>query len=437
LKNIFTLSFVILFALSGIAHPMPTSVVLLDIKQGGVAAEIQLPLGELGLAIGRDFSRDSEILFLQSKQAISDYLLQHFRVIGSDGSQWSVAVSDLGIAKAEQSATNSGNNGAATGIYQELIAHLWLKPNGSRVETRKFTLYYDVIIHQVVTHRALLSVRQDFDNGLVGEHSTELGTIQLDPKTNTISPVQINLSQGSIWKGFQSMLSLGAAHIAEGTDHLLFLLVLLLAAPMIAENKRWTSIGNTRYSLVRLLKIVTAFTIGHSVTLVIAAVGWLKLPAQPVEILIAVSILITAIHALRPIFPKKEIYVAAGFGLIHGLAFATVLTNLYLDTQRMVLSVLGFNIGIELMQLFVLLLTMPWLILISKTRYYKYIRVGGALFAALAALAWIVERVTNKPNIITTLVGNWSLVVGRWIILGLAIVAIVTYFLQENKRFRR
>ena len=83
-------------------------------------------------------------------------------------------------------------------------------------------------------------------------------------------------------------------HISEGTDHLLFLLVLLLPAPLLLKQKRWGRFGGTRYSLIRLLKIVTAFTLEHSLTLIIGALGWLWLPVQPVEVLIAFSILVSA-----------------------------------------------------------------------------------------------------------------------------------------------
>lgn len=97
--------------------------------------------------------------------------------------------------------------------------------------------------------------------------------------------------------------------------------------------------GGIRYSVVRLFKIVTAFTIGHSVTLLAGALGWLRLPAQPIEVLISFSILASAVHAIRPLFPGKEGWVAAGFGLVHGLAFATVLSNLELSGGKLALSI--------------------------------------------------------------------------------------------------
>src|SRR5271165_3502823 len=125
--------------------------------------------------------------------------------------------------------------------------------------------------------------------------------------------------------GFVNLFRLGMRHIAEGTDHLLFLLVLLLPAPLIVVGSRWAGFAGMSNSVLRILKIVTAFTIGHSITLALAAFGIVRVPSRPIEVLIAVSILVSAIHALRPIFPGKEAGIAAYFGLIHGLAFAATL----------------------------------------------------------------------------------------------------------------
>ena len=210
-----------------------------------------------------------------------------------------------------------------------------------------------------------------------------------------------------------------------------FLLVLLLAAPLLISDKRWGDFGGTRYALKRLVKIITAFTIGHSLTLLAGAIGWLRLPNQPIEVLIAVSILVSAIHVLKPIFPNREAIVAAGFGLIHGLAFANTLSDLQLDTAAMTLSILGFNIGIELQQLLVVALIVPSLIVLSKqAKLYDFIRIGGAIWAGVAATAWIVQRISGKSNAITEGVAQ-VFVYSRWLILALAILAAGSYVFNK------
>jgi hypothetical protein len=405
------------------AHPMPNSILLLDLKSNGIAVELQLPLTDLQLAMGKDWSGLAEDLIRDDEKELADYILAHVHPIGENGASWEVKILGLQTGNAEQT---------ATGVYQELRVHLWMQPPQS-ASLRKFTLNYDVIVHQVVTHKILVSVRQDWMNGKVGEAQAQVGVIGLDARSNTIPPLSINLEEGSAWKGFASMVNLGMRHISEGTDHLLFLLALLLSAPLIAEGSRWARFGGTKYSLIRLIKITTAFTLGHSVTLLAGALGWLRLPQQPVEIIIAVSILVTAIHALRPLFPGKEIFVASSFGLIHGLAFATIISGLQLEAGRMALSILGFNLGIELMQLFVILMTMPWLLLISNLALYKWTRIALATFAAAAALAWIAERSLQEANVLSA-----SLFAvashGNYFVAALAGFAIAGYMMAQLKR---
>lgn len=120
---------------------------------------------------------------------------------------------------------------------------------------------------------------------------------------------------------------------------------------------------------------MTAFTIGHSITLALAASGLVNVPGHPIEILIAVSILISVMHAIRPLLPGREAFIAGGFGLINGLVFASTLAELGLHRWEKIASILGFNLGIEAMQLAVILCVMPSLVLLSRTRLYTGFRI--------------------------------------------------------------
>jgi len=411
------LLWVVLLATSqrALAHPMPSSVVLLDLRATGVAAEVQLPLGELQAALGQqlDVTTNPETLVARVGPALRAYLLAHVQPTSFEGQPWVVSITDLRVGAAEQ--TN-------TGPYQELVAHLWLRPPGG-ASSRAFVLHYDIVMHQLVTHAALVSIRQDWDTGVRAEYPVQVGVIRLNPRDNSIAPLYIEPAGGSLWRGFRSMVSLGMSHIAEGTDHLLFLLVLLLPAPLLVRFGRWVRFGGVRYSLGRLLKIVTAFTLGHSLTLLLGALDCVRLPGQLVEVLIAGSILVSAVHAWRPLFAGREAWVAAGFGLVHGLAFASTLAGLHLDAGRMALSILGFNLGIELMQLFVITATVPWLLLLSYTAAYPAVRVGGAALASLTALAWIAERLSGQPNALTLLVAQ-LVPYASWLLGALAVGAV-------------
>lgn len=396
------------------AHPMPNSVVLLTIHNTRIDAEVQIPLSELQAAFGPAVNDSSAGLIAWFGPQLRDYLVRHIRPESPEGRAWTVVVDELSVQETQN---------AINGTYRELLAQLRLVPPPGQ-DVRRFVFRYDAVLHQVVTHKILVSVRQDWARGLVdSENPTQVGVIELDIVNNRILPLPVSLESGSTWSGFRAMVELGTRHIAEGTDHLLFLLVLLLPAPLLVDSRRWGRFGGIRYSLRRVVIIVTAFTLGHSLTLLLGALNWVRLPGQPVEILIALSIGISAIHAWRPLFPGRESWVAAGFGLIHGLAFAGTLANLQLDAGPMALSILGFNLGIELMQLLVIALTIPWLLLLSRTPAYGTVRLAGALLAAVAALGWVAERVTNQANAVSAAVAQVAHY-APYLLLPLAVLAL-------------
>jgi hypothetical protein len=415
-KILYFLLFCPFFAL---AHQMPNSILNLDIAEKTIQADLQMPLEDLQVASNIFFGRNAENELIRYKKDIQNYLFNHIKI-----DNWTVSVGEITLADVNQ---------AASGDYKELNAKITLTPNDIK-DLRNFDLYYDVITHQVVTHETLISIRNDWKSGIYGENATQIGVINMDVPTNTIKPFQVRLAAGSTWKGFVALFQLGMSHIEEGTDHLLFLLVLLIPAPLLVENRRWKSYVGTKKSVWKLLKIITAFTVGHSITLLFGTLGWIPFSTKLIESLIAVSILVSAIHAIFPLFFQKEIYIAAGFGLIHGLAFSNTLSNMPLTPTQMGLSILGFNLGIEVMQLFVMLLILPSLLTICyySLRSYHYFRIFAAVFALVAASAWLLERVTEQPNFIATFLEkppqySW------WIVGDLAFFALVTWCFKKQK----
>jgi hypothetical protein len=241
---------------------MPSSIVFLDIYQTGVKAEINIPLSELGLALGEDLLGDPQRIVATHGSQFASYFLKHIRPIAPDGRAWTVEVNGFSVSKTEQ---------ALTGPYQELSVQLTLTPPVDAL-TNRFTLNYDVVMHQVSTHSAVVSVRQDWINGIVSDNPVQIGVIRMNPKDGTIAPLLIDNSEGNLLTGFMNMLQHGMSHIANGTDHLLFLLTLLLPAPLIATLGRWGGYAGIRPALSKIVKITTAFTIGHSSTLVLGSI---------------------------------------------------------------------------------------------------------------------------------------------------------------------
>jgi hypothetical protein len=194
-------------------------------------------------------------------------------------------------------------------------------------------------------------------------------------------------------------------HIQYGLDHLLFIILLILISPLLTENKKWTSFGGWRYTLFRIFKIVTAFTFGHTITLCVFSFFSLNGFSKFIEIGIALTIIFTAIHSIRPIIQNKEIYITFFFGLIHGSAFGITLNGWELSKSQKVLSLLGFNIGIEIMQLIIVLFALP-LIYFSKNQQYKTARLLIASLTIFVSTFWLIERVQGKPNFVTDLLNT-------------------------------
>ncbi|WP_079178911.1 HupE/UreJ family protein [Streptomyces humi] len=375
------------------AHPMPHSVLLLDVHETSVAAELDLPLSDFSRASGIALDDTTTAKQLAVRiPAVRRYLAAHLHPTTRGGTAWAVTFGGMALSRAEQT---------ATGVYRELTVQATLTPPPGG-DVRRFVLDYDVIVHQVVTHTVLVSVRQDWAAGRVAGKeqegaATQVGVIRIDTRSMTIAPLTVDLDGGSVWSGTYAMFRLGASHILEGTDHLLFLLILLLPAPLRAAGNRWRGSVGTRTALGRIARTTLAFTLGHSLALAVSAFGRLDIPAQPVEAFIAFSILVGAVHAVRPLFPGHEAVIAGVFGLGHGLAFSLTLAEMKLSTTQLSLSLAGFNLGIECMQLILVLLALPGLVCLVRLRRHAAVRTACALSTAGLAVGWLLDR-SGLPN---------------------------------------
>ena len=391
-----------IFAPAVHAHDVRGTVVFLDIGEARVHAEVQLPVQELRAAL--KLSAAAKVP-LPNAERLSQYVRSHFGATTPSGEPFALDVLSVGPQRIDDGDC--------------VVAHIVLgAPSGS--SARAFVLRSDLILHEVMTHNAYVFVRRDLQSGLVQGRPELLGMLHFQSKF-----LEVDRSRGTRWQGFCATFRLGVRHIAEGTDHLLFLLVLLLPASLVAKGRRWAEKASVRRSALQIVAIVTAFTLGHSLTLLLGSLQIVSVSARAVEVLIAVSILVSAIHAITPLFPGREAWISGGFGLVHGLAFATVLRGLSLDPTTLVVSVLGFNLGIEAMQLAVVAFTMPWLLLLSRSASYAWLRIAGALVAGAASLVWIAERAFG----VRTPFAAWIEQIashGLWWLAGLAVVAVAS-----------
>ncbi|QYX82771.1 HupE/UreJ family protein [Streptomyces akebiae] len=386
---------------------MSTSAVLLDVRDDRVEGEVQLPVDRLAVAVDRPLTRES--VLGADRTFLKRYTAAHIAALGDESGDrpWAVTL-------------GSGSVRTIDGVAH-LVYPLELRPPDGRVTT--FRLRYDVIVEELLTHKVVVTVRYDFDRGILKtDDAVTLGVVDFDTES-----LEVPAGEGSWLRGFATTAALGIEHVGEGADHLLFLLMLLIPAPLVAAGGRWRAAPSARCGIIRVVHVVTAFALGHSLTLALAAAGVIDLPARPVETLIALSIAVSAVHALRPLVARGEVFIATGFGLVHGLAFASLIGDLGLDRGSLVITLLGFNLGIELTQLLVVALMMPSLIVLARTALYPAFRVGVALIGLLFSVSWMLERAALTSSDPFEGIQTWLVEHPLLIAVTVAVLAVVAH----------
>jgi hypothetical protein len=197
--------------------------------------------------------------------------------------------------------------------------------------------------------------------------------------------------------GLAGWVAAGVQHIWDGRDHVSFVLALLLVVMLRRDPDGWRTRPPVA-TLRRTATIITAFTVAHSLSLIAASLGWLSLPGRFVESMIAFSILYTAIENIVRPDVRWRFVLTFGFGLIHGLGFASVLQEM-LPPDHVIAPLLGFNLGVEVGQLVIVIIALPlaWLFAreLGAERYRRRILPALSILIAAVAVKWLIERVFN------------------------------------------
>lgn len=242
-----------------------------------------------------------------------------------------------------------------------------------------------------------LAVTYGFLNGIDGSHRmlVRIGDASV---VRTLVAVpgerrEIGAAHASGRAEFMRYLKEGAHHIWIGYDHLAFLLALLLPAVLRRVGSRWQPVSQLRDAAAETLKIVSAFTLSHSITLALSALGWVRPPAQAIEVAIALSVAAAAALNLAPKWNLRGAWLAFGFGFIHGFGFANALSDLGLSRGDVVLPLLGFNLGVEIGQLAVVAAVLPLLFWWRLRPVYvsRWLPAASCAIAAVA-LYWTLIR---------------------------------------------
>lgn len=370
---IFALALLFVPAAAAQAHPVGTTGVLVDIKGGTVGLTLQLQLDQLHKATGFALIPGGSIPTADITRLIRD---------------------KVSLTSGER-AYGTTITGMSYGSINEVDALIVTLAATSPSGPGPFTLNYSLLTDVVKDHKVYVSRVVD------GDVPELLGVI-------TATQPSLEIAATSPKAGIGDMIGQGLRHIADGYDHLMFLAVLLLSAPLAARRTgrgwRWSPRADSlRSSVKRILTIVTAFTVGHSITLLVVSLGWLTPPVRLVETVVALSIAVAAWNLVRPIAAHGEVLLAGIFGLVHGMAFATTILEMKLTMADTLWAVLGFNIGIELAQLLGVALTVPLIHVAATGRWYRPFCRWVAALGVVASAAWAVGIWTGTDSALTPL----------------------------------
>ncbi|WP_298825343.1 HupE/UreJ family protein [uncultured Piscinibacter sp.] len=352
-------------ASTALAHKPSDSYLTLTQEGTALHGQWDIALRDLDVAIGLDADGNGEITWgeLRVRHAeVAAYALARLAIEG-DGQPC--------VARAGEQLVDHHTDGAYTVLRFEV---------GCPALPKQLRLEYRLFADIDPQHRGLLRL----------EAGGATRTAVLGPDA---SSRVYELANPSRAEQFADYLREGVWHIWIGFDHILFLLALLLPAVLAWRPAGWQPAESFRDAFVEVVKIVSAFTVAHSVTLTLATLGLLTLPSRPVEATIAASVVLAALNNLRPLFERRRWAMAFGFGLVHGFGFASVLADLGLPQDALALALLGFNVGVEVGQLAIVAAFLPLAFALSDTRFYqRVVLAGGSLAIALLAALWFVER---------------------------------------------
>jgi len=244
----------------------------------------------------------------------------------------------------------------------------------------QLAVHYQLFFDLDPNHRGLLDVQS--------EGATQALVLGASNPTAVL-----NLAAPRRLAQFRAFLDDGIWHIWKGYDHILFLLTLLLPAVVLFRGGRWQPRDSLRDTLLDVLQVVTAFTLAHSITLTLAVNNLIHLPSRVIESGIALTVLLGAINNLFPLVRERRWVVAFTFGLIHGMGFAAVLADLGLTGWNLVLALVGFNLGVEVGQIAIVIGLVPLAYGLRVTRFYRRAFMpGGAIAISLIATYWLASR---------------------------------------------
>lgn len=359
---------VMLVAPRAFAHKPSDSYLSLDVDGAVVHGRWDIAIRDLDYALDLDGDGDGTVTWRElseHRNEVTSYALERLTVRGDGDALCNTTSDTKGFAVASHS----------DGTYAVLRFDATCRESVTSLGL-DYRLFFDLDPH----HRGIVRI------DAAGNSRTHV--LPKDGHRQTFS-----LADAGRLRQLGSIVRQGIVHIWLGYDHILFLLALLLPSVVRREGKEWMPVERLRPAALDVLRIVTAFTVAHSITLSLAALGIVTLPSRLVESAIAASVVLAAVNNLHPILRQDRWMAAFLLGLMHGFGFSSTLMDLELPRSNLVLTLFGFNLGVEIGQVAIVAVFVPLAYAARATVAYRRLAlVAGSVVIAVLATIWLIER---------------------------------------------
>lgn len=374
------------------AHTTGETYVWLNVERENITGRVEINLNDLREKLKVPVPEQSDLQedFLESnRELILKYIKTHFE-IRADETLLPVEYTTISVL-------------ALPGEEGSYAQYHYQTPSGRVPDI--ITIRNSLFVDFNFTHRSLVCVERNRKSGqeFEGEFTAMVFGSHNPEQELDLTHIELLLRpRDFVWQGI--------LHIWIGIDHILFIIALLLPAvlrferaeqPTVLEaegekdgdQSGWSAVPSFRIAFWNILRIVTIFTIAHSITLSLAALGVVRLPSRLIESVIAFSIVLVVWNTFTQQFKESNWFIIFGFGLFHGMGFASVMSDLPFRMVHLIKVLIGFNVGVEIGQLAIVAIVFPVLFLLRKcTWFVPVILQGGSLIIGLVAMYWFIER---------------------------------------------
>ena len=370
----FVLSLALIVPGQAQAHALGEDYVFLTFLESSIEGHFEIHFddlqGKLGLAVDPGEAEALEGV-VSAAPRVQAYIEENFRIAPPGGARYPLEFTDRDVVVLPQ------------GTFAQYHFRLRTGPLPDRLDIRHSMFYEGDRLH-----RGLVLVEYNAKTDTT--YPSEYTAMVFSP---TNRDQTLDLTDIPALMGPWDMIPQGILHIWIGIDHVFFLLALMLSTVLVRAEGRWKPLDSFPQALWNLLKIVTVFTIAHSVTLLLAALDFIALPSRLVESVIALSIVLVAVNNIFGAVREGSLLIILGLGLFHGLGFASVMGHLPFRMVDLLRVVVGFNIGVELGQIAIVAVVFPILFWLRKTQVYQpYILKGVSTVLILVSGWWFVQR---------------------------------------------